>query len=60
MEQQQGRDDGWLVEEKRVFSIVGGFYESHKGLAPKYRELLQIVNDNGSEVLQMVLFIRSR
>ena len=40
MEQQQGRDEGWLVEEKRVFSIVGGFYESHKGLGFGFLEPL--------------------
>lgn len=40
MEQQQGRDEGWLVEEKRVFSIVGGFFESYKGLGFGFLEPL--------------------
>ncbi|HET9454893.1 MAG TPA: GxxExxY protein [Gemmatimonadaceae bacterium] len=40
MEQQQGRDDGWLVEEERVYSIVGGFFDSFQGLGFGFMEPL--------------------
>jgi GxxExxY protein len=32
------RQDGWLVEEKRVHSIVGGFYTSYTNLGRGFRE----------------------
>ena len=32
------REEGWLVEEKRVHSIVGGFYDSFNNLGRGFRE----------------------
>jgi GxxExxY protein len=32
------REEGWLVEEKRVHSIVGAFYDSFNHLGRGFRE----------------------